>query len=63
MEFSRQEHWNELPFSSPGELPNPRTEPRSPALQADALLTELHEKPKLTDGAFPILACCQLGPV
>ena len=34
MEFSRQEYWSELPFPSPGDLPNPGTEPRSPALQA-----------------------------
>ena len=26
-----------VPFSSPGDLPNPRIEPRSPALQADSL--------------------------
>ena len=31
----------ELPFSSPGDLPNPGIEPRSPALQADSLLSEL----------------------
>ena len=35
MVFSRQEYWNGLPFSSPGDLPDPKTEPRSPALQAD----------------------------
>ena len=40
MEFSRQEYWSGLPFPSPGDLPNPGIEPRSPALQADALLTE-----------------------
>ena len=34
--FSRQESWNGLPFPSPGDLPNPGTEPRSPALQADS---------------------------
>ena len=28
--FSRQEHWNGLPFPSPGDLPNPGIEPRSP---------------------------------
>ena len=28
------------PFPSPGDLPNPGTEPRSPALQADSLLSE-----------------------
>jgi len=37
MGFSRQEHWSGLPFPSPGDLPNPGIEPRSPALQADAL--------------------------
>ena len=30
-----------LPFPSPGYLPNPGIKPRSPALQADYLLTEL----------------------
>ena len=30
--FSRQEYWSGLPFSSPGDLPNPRIEPRSPTL-------------------------------
>ena len=34
IEFSRQEYWSGLPFPSPGDLPNPETEPRSPALQA-----------------------------
>ena len=37
MGFSRQEYWSEVPFPSPGDLPNPGIEPRSPALQADAL--------------------------
>ena len=35
------EQWSGLPFPSPGDLPDPGTEPRSPALQADSLLTEL----------------------
>ena len=30
---------------SPGDLPNPVIEPRSPALQADSLLSELPGKP------------------
>ena len=38
--FSRQEYWSELPFPSPGDLPNPGIEPRSPELQADALPSE-----------------------
>ena len=40
MGFSRQEYWSGLPFPSPGDLPGPGIEPRSPALQADALTSE-----------------------
>ena len=40
MEFSRQEYWSGLPFPSPGDLPDPGIEPRSPALQADTLASE-----------------------
>ena len=38
--FSRKEYWSGLPFPSPGDLPDPGIEPRSSALQADALLSE-----------------------
>ena len=41
MGFPRQECWSGLPFPSPGDLPNTGIEPRSPALQADSLPTEL----------------------
>ena len=40
MEFSRQEYWSELPFLSPGDLPDPGIEPTSPA------------SPTLTGGFF-----------
>ena len=40
MGFSRQEYWSGLPFPSPGDLPDSGIEPRSPALQADALPSE-----------------------
>ena len=40
MGFSRQEYWSGLPFPSPGHFPDPGIEPRSPALQADSLLSE-----------------------
>ena len=40
MEFSRQEYLSGLPFPSLGDLPNLGIEPGSPALEADALLTE-----------------------
>ena len=45
VEFFRQEYWSGLPFSSPGYLPNTGIEPRSPALQADALPSEPPGKP------------------
>ena len=59
--FSRPEYWNREPFPSPGDLPNPRMEPRSPALQADSLPAEPPGKPKntgmgrlsLLQGIFP----------
>jgi len=41
MGFSRQEYCSGLPFPSPGDLPDPGIKPRSPALQADSLSTEL----------------------
>ena len=46
MEFSRPEYWSGKPFPSPGDLPNPGIEPRSPALQADSLPAEPQGKPK-----------------
>ena len=47
MEFSRQEYWSRLPFPSPGDLPNTEMKPRSPALQADSLLSEPPGKSQL----------------
>ena len=54
MGFSREEYWNGLPFPSPEDfpgsgkkkkkswsVPDPGTEPGSPALQADSLPNEL----------------------
>ena len=48
MGFSRQEYWSGLPFPSPGNLPNPGIEPRSPALQADAITSEPLGKPVIS---------------
>ena len=45
MGFSRQEYWSGLPFPSPGDLPNPGIEPRSPVLQTDTLPSEPLGKP------------------
>ena len=46
VEFSRQEYWSGLLFPTPGDLPDPRIEPVSPALQADSLLSEPLGSPK-----------------
>ena len=43
MEFSRPEYWSGYPFPSPGNLPNPGIEPRSPTLSADSLPAEPHK--------------------
>ena len=61
MGVSRQEYWSGLPFSSPGDLPDPGMEPTSPSLQVDYLLIEPPGKPKntgvgsvfLLQGIFP----------
>ena len=45
MAFSRQEYWSGLPFSSPGDLPDPGLTPRSPTLQAGAVPSEPPGKP------------------
>ena len=34
MGFPRQEYWGELPFPSPGDLPDPGIKPASPALHS-----------------------------
>ena len=48
MEFSRPEYWSGYPFPSPGDLPIPGIEPRSPALQEDSLPAEPQGKSKNT---------------
>ena len=45
MGSSRQKYWSGLPFPSPRDLPNPGTEPRSSALQADSSPSEPPGKP------------------
>ena len=58
MEFSRPEYWSGEPFPSPGDLPNPGSEPRSPALRADSVPAEPPGKPKNTGvGTLSLLQC------
>ena len=49
MEFSRPEYWNGQPFPSPGDLPNPGIEPRSPAFQADSLPGDPQGSPRILE--------------
>ena len=37
MKKKKKEYWSGLPFPTPGELPNPETQPKSLAWQADSL--------------------------
>ena len=47
MGFSRQECWDELPFPSPGALPDPGIEPVSPTLAGRFFTTEPVGKPNV----------------
>ena len=52
MGFSRQEYWSGLPFSTPGNLPDPGFEPMSPAFPSLAgrfFTTESHRNPSIKD--------------
>ena len=59
-EFSRQECWIGYPFLSPGYLPHPGIEPKSPALQVNSLPSEPPGKPWLWESFGSNLAEFQL---
>ena len=61
MGFPRQKYWSGLPCPSPGDLPNPGIEPRSPALQADSLPSEPTGKPTSGQENFPAVIKSPLG--
>ena len=46
MGFPRQEYWSGLPFSFPGDLPDPVFKPASPALASRFFITERPGKPQ-----------------
>ena len=50
--FSRQEHWSVLPCPPPGDLPDSRTESRSPASQADSYCLSPQGSPQETHRTF-----------
>ena len=54
MEFSRPEYWSGWPFPSPGDLPKPGIQSRSPALQVDSLPAEPQGSPRTLEWvAYP----------
>ena len=51
MGFPRQEYWSELPFPSPGDLPDPGIKPMFPELAGEFFTAEPPGKPNvLQDG-------------
>ena len=59
---SKQEYWSGLPFPSPGNLPNPGNEPRSPAFQAGSLLPEPPGKHQLIEELWKQKRASEAGP-
>ena len=57
VEFSKKEYWSGLLFPSPGDLPDPRIEHRSPALQADSLPCKPPRKSRPKPALSPRSAC------
>ena len=45
MGFPRQKYWIGLPFTSPGDCPDPEIEPATPALVGGFFTAEPPEKP------------------
>ena len=60
MKFSRQEHWNGLPFPSPGDLPDPGIKPRSPVLHLShqGSSSPLQQKSKIIRNVSSALNYC-----
>jgi len=55
MEFSRQEYWDGMPFSPPGDLPDPGIEPvvlKSPALAGGFFYHSRHREAQLCGGYY-----------
>ena len=69
MGFPRQEYWSGLPFPSPGDLPNPGTEPMSPSLAGRFFSNWATRKAQYMVGIqkifkpFPSLNCLKISVV
>ena len=55
MVFLRQEYWSQLSLPSPGDLPDPGTEPMSPALAGELFTTETSGKPQTVYTVGPLV--------
>ena len=55
--FSRQEYWSGLPCPPQRDLPNPGTEPTSPALAGGFFITEPAVKPPVPVSLFLLFTC------
>ena len=59
MGFCRQEYWSGLPFSPPGDLPDPGIEPMASAWPADSLpLSHLDPKKQWSDQSLSRVRLC-----
>ena len=61
MGFPKQEYWSGLPFSSPGDLPNPGIELSSPALWASLIAQLVKNLPAMHETLVRFL--CWEGPL
>ena len=53
----RPEYWSGQPFPSPGDLPNPGLEPRSPPLKTDSFPAEPQGSPRIREWvAYPFFS-------
>ena len=62
MEFSRQEYWSGFTCPSPGDLPDPGIEPRSPALKADSLALSHQGSPEISLTFLQIIKMNDITP-
>ena len=62
IEFSRRGYWSEVPFPTPGDLPNPGIESMSlafPALTGRFIITQLPGKPLFNSLQIPQFECSE----
>jgi len=58
MGFPRQEYWSGLPFPTPGDVPDPRTETRCPALAGGFFTTEPPDRSQIQNKHIKTKRAC-----